>query len=74
MSLYVHDIVYTRNSEKLLSEFKREMMQKYEMSDLGVLHFFGMGILQTHQSKYAKSLLVKFGLEDCKLVSIPLST
>ncbi|KAJ6715422.1 GAG-POL-RELATED RETROTRANSPOSON [Salix viminalis] len=37
-----------------------------------------MGILQSdqgifiHQSKYAKSLLVKFGLEDCKPVTIPL--
>ena len=51
------------------------------MSDLGLLHhFLGMGILQTnqgvfiHQSKYAKSLLVKFGLEDCKPVSISLPT
>jgi hypothetical protein len=81
VSIYVDDIVYTGSSERLLSEFKREMMQRYEMSDLGLLHhFFGMGILQTdqgvfiHQSKYAKSLLLKFGLEDCKPVSIPLST
>ncbi|CAL8115627.1 unnamed protein product [Prunus armeniaca] len=65
----------------MLTEFKREMMQRYEMSDLGLLHLFlGMGILQTdqgvfiHQSKYAKSLLVKFGLEDCKPASIPLPT
>ncbi|CAL2276456.1 unnamed protein product [Prunus armeniaca] len=78
VSIYVDDIVYTGNSERMLSEFKREMMQRYEMSDLGLLHhFLGMGILQTdqgvfiHQSKYAKSLLVKFGLEDCKPVSIP---
>ena len=51
------------------------------MSDLGLLHhFLGMRILQTdqrvfiHQSKYAKSLLKKFGLKDCKPVSIPLVT
>ncbi|KAI5343121.1 hypothetical protein L3X38_010997 [Prunus dulcis] len=57
------------------------MMQKYEMTDSGLLHhFLGMGVLQTengvfiHQSKYAKSLLVKFGLEDCKSVTIPLPT
>ncbi|CAL8174593.1 unnamed protein product [Prunus armeniaca] len=81
VSIYVDDIVYTGNSERMLAEFKREMMQRYEMSDLGLLHhFLGMGILQTnqgvfiHQSKYAKSLLVKFGLEDCKPVSIPLPT
>ncbi|CAL9026844.1 unnamed protein product [Prunus brigantina] len=81
VSIYVDDIVYTGSSERMLTEFKREMMQRYEMSDLGLLHhFLGMGILQTdkgvfiHQSKYAKSLLVKFGLEDCKPVSIPLPT
>ncbi|KAI5333988.1 hypothetical protein L3X38_024121 [Prunus dulcis] len=81
VSIYIDDIVYTGNSERMHAEFKREMMQRYEMLDLGLLHhFLGMGILQTdqgvfiHQSKYAKSLLVKFGLEDCKPVSISLPT
>nr|XP_034923445.1 uncharacterized mitochondrial protein AtMg00810-like [Populus alba] len=81
VSIYVDDIVYTSSSERLLSEFKKEMMQRYEMSDLGLLHhFLGMGILQTnrgvfiHQGKYAKSLLSKFRLDDCKPVSIPLAT
>ncbi|CAL2243101.1 unnamed protein product [Prunus armeniaca] len=81
VSIYVDDIVYTGNSEMMLIEFQRERMQRYEMSDLGLLHhFLGMGILQTdqrvfiHQSKYAKSLLVKFGLEDFKPVSITLPT
>jgi hypothetical protein len=46
VSIYVDDIVYTDNTERLLSEFKIEMMQRYEMSDLGLLHhFLGMGIL-----------------------------
>ena len=55
-------------------------MQRYEMSNLGLLHhFLGIRILQTdqgvfiHQNKYAKSLLRKFGLKDCKPISIPLS-
>ncbi|KAI5317617.1 hypothetical protein L3X38_037324 [Prunus dulcis] len=55
------------------------MMCRYEMSDLGLLHhFLGMGITQTegsifiHQKKYAFTLLDKFGLKDCKSVSIPL--
>ena len=81
VSIYVDDIVYTGSSERMLTKFKREMMQRYEMSDLGLLHhFLGMGILQTdqgifiHQGKNAKSLLMKFGLEDCKPVSIPLQT
>ncbi|KAM2328062.1 hypothetical protein ACFXTH_014569 [Malus domestica] len=50
------------------------------MSDLGLLHhFLGLGIIQTnksifiHQKKYAKSLLEKFGLKDCKAVKTPLA-
>ena len=80
VSIYVDDIVYTGSSERLLGEFKREMMQRYEMSDLGLLrHFLGMGILQTDQGVFihqgnAKSLLSKFGLDDCKPVSILLAT
>ncbi|KAI5327801.1 hypothetical protein L3X38_027197 [Prunus dulcis] len=47
-STYVDDIVYPGNNNALLSEFKRHMMQKYEMTDLGLLHhFLGMGVLQT---------------------------
>ncbi|KAI5312000.1 hypothetical protein L3X38_041173 [Prunus dulcis] len=52
------------------------MKEKYEMTDLGLLHhFLGMGVIQTdsrifiHQRKYASSLLNKFGLNDCKPVS-----
>ena len=80
VSIYMDDIVYTGSSESMMNEFKREMMQRYEMTDLGLLqHFLGMGVLQNdksifiHQSKYANSLLEKFGLADCKPVSIPLA-
>ncbi|KAI5336309.1 hypothetical protein L3X38_015576 [Prunus dulcis] len=43
VSLYVDDIVYTGSCPKLLEEFKNDMMQHYEMTDLGPLyHFLGM--------------------------------
>ncbi|VVA36781.1 PREDICTED: Retrovirus-related Pol poly from transposon, partial [Prunus dulcis] len=39
--------------KRMQTEFKREMMQRYEMSDLGLLHhFLGMGILQTDQGVF----------------------
>ncbi|BBH07634.1 transposable element gene [Prunus dulcis] len=64
---------------EMLKEFKEDMMNKYEMPDLGLLHhFLGMGVIQKeggifiHQQKYAKTLLNKFGLKDCKPVSTPL--
>ncbi|KAM1699812.1 hypothetical protein ACFX2K_031115 [Malus domestica] len=79
MSIYVDDIIYTGSSKEMLEEFKEDMMMKYEMTDLGLLHhFLGMGVIQTnfsifiHQKKYASSLLNKFGLNECKSVSTPL--
>ncbi|KAM1262144.1 hypothetical protein ACFX2G_027916 [Malus domestica] len=79
VSIYVDDIVYTGNSTEMLKEFKEDMMTKYEMTDLGLLHhFLGMGVIQTHtsifihQRKYAGSLLDKFGLNECKSVFTPL--
>ncbi|KAI5334495.1 hypothetical protein L3X38_024628 [Prunus dulcis] len=56
------------------------MMRQYEITDLGMLHhFLGLGVLQTdtciflHQKKFAKTLLDKFGLKDCKSVATPLA-
>lgn len=63
----------------MMQTFIADMMQRYEMFDLGLLHhFLGMKIIQTkssifiHQRKYAASLLNKFRLQNCKVVSIPL--
>ncbi|CAL8989009.1 unnamed protein product, partial [Prunus brigantina] len=48
VSIYVDDIVYTGNNHEMLEEFKQDMMEKYEMTDLGLLHhFLGMGVIQT---------------------------
>ena len=51
------------------------------MTDLGLLHhFLGMAVIQTEnnifisQKKYVLTLLNKFGLQQCKPVSIPLVT
>ena len=38
--LYVDDIIYMGSSNSLVTEFKNCMMNKFEMSDLGLLHYF----------------------------------
>lgn len=38
--LYVDDIIYLGSCDSLLEEFKSSMMKKFEMSDLGLLHYF----------------------------------
>ena len=79
VSLYVDDLVFTGSSESLIKTFKEEMMKKYEMSDLGLLHYFlGIEICQNEdgifisQKKYAKTILKKFGMGGCKSVPTPL--
>ena len=79
VSLYVDDLIYTGNSEKMMQDFKNGMMETYEMSDLGILHYFlGMEIYHSNdgifisQKKYAKNILKKFKMHDCKSVITPL--
>jgi len=47
VSLYVDDLLITGSSEKLIEEFKQDMMQAFEMSDLGLMtYFLGLDITQ----------------------------
>lgn len=59
----------------LISEFKDQIMQKFNMTDLGQLHYFlGIEVGQCKegvfiaQRKYAMDLLKKFRLNGCKAV------
>ena len=46
VSIYVDEIVDTGSSEKMMHGFKRKMIQRYEMIDLGILHhFLGIGVI-----------------------------
>lgn len=38
--LYVDDIIYSSSSVSLVDEFKSQMMNEFEMSDMGLLHYF----------------------------------
>ncbi|KAM1643664.1 hypothetical protein ACFX14_013366 [Malus domestica] len=79
VSLYVDDLVYTGSGHNMILNFKNDMMRKYEMSDLGMLHYFlGISIIQSidgifiTQKKYAKTLIEKFKMIGCKPVATPL--
>ncbi|GJR92333.1 retrovirus-related pol polyprotein from transposon TNT 1-94 [Tanacetum coccineum] len=77
--LYVDDLVFTGNNKNMIEDFKNEMMQKYEMSDLGLLnHFLGMEIYQDEggvficQEKYVEKILKIFDMSKCKPNDTPL--
>ena len=67
VSLYVDDLLITGGNIKLVEDFKREMMQIFEMTDLGLMtYFLGMEIKQLEgevfisQKKYARKFSRSF--------------
>ncbi|KAH9805142.1 hypothetical protein KPL71_002337 [Citrus sinensis] len=81
ISLYVDDLLVTGNKKCVVEEFKQEMMEIFEMTDLGLMAFFlGMEIKQNEneificQKKYAREILKKFKLEECKEMSTPMNS
>jgi hypothetical protein len=71
--LYVYDFILIGSDSKLLNHVKTNLKKKFEMTDLGFLHYFlGLQVLQTNegifisQSKYACDLLRHFHMDDCK--------
>mgnify|MGYP001791670327 CR=1 FL=1 len=79
VSLYVDDLIVTGNNTSLIEEFKKDMMDTFEMSNLGLMHYFlGMEIKQEEegifisQKKYTEDMLKKFRMQDCKPVVTPL--
>ncbi|XP_024441578.1 uncharacterized protein LOC112324164 [Populus trichocarpa] len=80
MSLYVDDLLITGSNELQIEEFKQEMMRVFEMTDLGLMtYFLGMEVKQSKnevficQKKYAKEILKKFQMEECKATSTPMN-
>nr|CAD1832705.1 unnamed protein product [Ananas comosus var. bracteatus] len=78
--VYVDDIIYTGSSDLLICDFKNIMMHEFDMSDLGLLHYFlGLQVMQTDngifltQEKYAVDLLKKFKLQNCKGCATPMN-
>lgn len=76
--LYVDDLIFTRNDDKIFDEFKKSMMTEFEMTDLGLMHYFlGLDVIQTtvgnfiYQKKYAQDILKRFRMDDCKPFGTP---
>jgi Reverse transcriptase (RNA-dependent DNA polymerase) len=78
--LYVDDMIYMGTNEELVEQFRSSMKHQFEMSDLGMLHYFlGLEVEQesgsifVSQRKYARDLLKKFGMHNCKPASTPMN-
>jgi hypothetical protein len=78
--LYVDDLFIT-GAEDLIAECKLGLASEFEMSDIGLMHYFlGMEVWQEEghiflgQGKYASNILSRFQMEDCRPMSTPMIT
>jgi hypothetical protein len=78
--LYVDDLFIT-GAEDLIVECKLGLASEFEMSDIGLMHYFlGMEVWQEEshiflgQGKYAVDILSRFQMEDCRPMSTPMIT
>jgi hypothetical protein len=78
--LYVDDLFIT-GGEELIVDCKRGLASKFEMKDIGLMHYFlGMEVWQEDghvflgQGKYATDILRRFQMEDWRPMSIPMVT
>ena len=78
--LYVHDLFVT-GVDGLIADTKRKLATEFEMKDLGVMHYFlcmevwhnGDGI-SLGQGKYAREILKRFRMMDCKDMMTPMAS
>ena len=78
--LYIDDLIYAGTNLKMVQDFKKVMMTKFEITDFRLMKYFlGFQVKQSRggifilQEKYVENLLKKFKMKDCKPVSTPMA-
>ncbi|KAH9779126.1 hypothetical protein KPL71_007607 [Citrus sinensis] len=77
--VYVDDLIIIGDDVEEIFRTKENLSVRFQMKELGQLkHFLGLEVDQTKegiflcQQKYAKDLLKKFGMLECKPISTPM--
>ncbi|KAI3690760.1 hypothetical protein L2E82_48967 [Cichorium intybus] len=77
--VYVDDLVFTGSSHEMIEDFKQSMKNEFDMTDMGLLHYFlGIEVKQEKeriaicQKRYALDLLNKFNMIEASPVSTPM--
>ena len=84
IAVYVDDLLILSSMMEALNEVKKALATKFEMSDEGDIDgntHLGLRITRDHakrsltidQETYAKSILARFGMQDCNPVVTPLN-
>ncbi|GAB2301340.1 hypothetical protein Dimus_038962 [Dionaea muscipula] len=78
--VYVDDLLITGSSSQQIAQFKRDLVSKFEMTDLGHMsHYLGLEVEQKDdgifmsQKGYIQQVLTDIGLSHCKAVNTAIS-
>nr|GEW51230.1 putative ribonuclease H-like domain-containing protein [Tanacetum cinerariifolium] len=75
VQVYIDDITFGSTNKDLCKAFEKLMKDKFQMSSMGELTFFGLQVKHKPDgNKYLAGILRKFGLTNGKLVSTPIET
>jgi uncharacterized membrane protein YciS (DUF1049 family) len=81
IEVYVDDIIFGSDDDRLRQTFAKDMQSEFEMSLLIEIYFFiGLQIRQSNQgifisqTKYIREKLKRFRMEDCKPIITPMQT
>ena len=73
------DNLFLTREKQQIAKCRRELTAKFEMKDLGSLHYFlslevwqNLGEIFLSQGKYIVDVLERFGMMDCKSMSTPM--
>jgi len=76
--LYVDDLIFTGSNLRMFEEFKERMIEKFEMTDLGLMSYYlGIEVKQSEegiflsQKNYAEAILKEFKMDRINLVATP---
>ena len=79
ITIYVDDLIIVGDSAMEIDCVKVLLKQEFEMKDLGELRYFlGIEVIRTpkgiwlSQRQYGLDMLSKYGMADCKPISMPL--
>lgn len=76
--VYVDDLIFTGNDYDMFKNFKKSMMNEFDMSDLEMMYYFlGIEVSQSaagifiSQKKFVQKILRRFQMSNCNLVKTP---
>jgi hypothetical protein len=74
----VDDLIFTGNNPSMFKDFKKVMTQEFKITDIGLMFYYlGIEVKQIEkgifisQESFAKEMLKKFKMNNCKHVSTP---